>query len=737
MNNILKYTSKDYNSIYKDLIDSIPSLTDLWTNTNDGDPGIVLVKLMSALGDMLSFNLDKQALEYYSPTVTQRKNAAKLFSLIGYHMHWYRSATNTITVTNTTPPTIESEMVINYDKWQAIDGNTYPVEKAEALQVYNNTKDKFKMLRPQTSYPQYYELDSQTDTYVLKPDEQLMLLLRPIYETWSADNEIIIDRNITDANRNLNVYNNDRYESIPYIIEPTTSGGEVRIKPGNSNDFHVIQGTLQQMTFSGENLQNNRFYFIETAINENPIWLSYTDSTSNSIPIYIDQVENLLTVTDGDIHFEFNVDEYDRPYIELSSYWTRKLDVDNTNKLPSAITFTIHYIRTNGMMGNITTNYLSSIEGLPSNNITITHPTNAVPYYSEIDGRLLATPGYNPESAHDAYLNSLNFVTTFDSLVTIFDFERFCKRQEGFTNAFAVDGQRALDLNDKVNDTCKSYTLSQLQAYGLMSSEMYNGRTTSEDFEDIDKLRELFINHKTVYKDNSSSQEFINYQLQMYLMYGDFFLNINNDEHAYKIADLSVVNTNPSSIVGKNKYWLYKIKDIYDVNDSSPIEYLDNKFNEIGVANVKVAYSPIRLFPWRCCGTIHLKAPVTKTVADEILNTVMLKLQLAFSPMNLEFGKQIKYMDVINVVSNAHEAIRYFDAGLGNRKLIDIDSEIDFTYFNDTSLMYYIQRPDNFDLTVTGGIVHVYGNNVENITDSTPNPYYHSLSIAPEYIIEN
>ena len=73
-NGILKYTSRDYDSIKTDLIDSISSLTDLWTSRNDGDPGIVLVKLMSALGDMISYNFDKQALEYYAPTVTQRKN---------------------------------------------------------------------------------------------------------------------------------------------------------------------------------------------------------------------------------------------------------------------------------------------------------------------------------------------------------------------------------------------------------------------------------------------------------------------------------------------------------------------------------------------------------------------------------------------------------------------------------------------------------------------------------------
>ena len=76
-NSYLQYTSKDYDSIYKDLTDSISGISDTWTSREDSDPGIVLDKLMSALGDMLSYNMDKQSLEYYGPTVKQRKNATK------------------------------------------------------------------------------------------------------------------------------------------------------------------------------------------------------------------------------------------------------------------------------------------------------------------------------------------------------------------------------------------------------------------------------------------------------------------------------------------------------------------------------------------------------------------------------------------------------------------------------------------------------------------------------------
>ena len=104
-NDYLSYTSRDFNSIKEDLTNSISNLTNIWTNRDQSDPGMVLVTLMSALGDNLSFNIDKQSLEFFGRTVSQRKNAKYVFDLLGYKMHWYKSAKLNVTVTNTSPDT--------------------------------------------------------------------------------------------------------------------------------------------------------------------------------------------------------------------------------------------------------------------------------------------------------------------------------------------------------------------------------------------------------------------------------------------------------------------------------------------------------------------------------------------------------------------------------------------------------------------------------------------------------
>ena len=83
----LSYTSRDFTSIYDELLKSIPLLTKDWDPKDENDPGLVLLKLISMTGDMLSYSQDKQALEAFPRTVLQRSNAQQIFRLIGYKMH--------------------------------------------------------------------------------------------------------------------------------------------------------------------------------------------------------------------------------------------------------------------------------------------------------------------------------------------------------------------------------------------------------------------------------------------------------------------------------------------------------------------------------------------------------------------------------------------------------------------------------------------------------------------------
>lgn len=120
-NNKISYTSKTYDTIFKDLVSAIPDLTDKWKNFSDDDPGIVLIKLMSSVGDMLCYNMDYQVNETFPQSALQRRHAQKSYDLIGYKMHWYRSATCNLTLTLNIPTSLQgSEFSVVIPEWTTI-----------------------------------------------------------------------------------------------------------------------------------------------------------------------------------------------------------------------------------------------------------------------------------------------------------------------------------------------------------------------------------------------------------------------------------------------------------------------------------------------------------------------------------------------------------------------------------------------------------------------------------------
>lgn len=771
-NEYLKYTSKDYNSIKTDLINAIPGITDLWTNTEDGDPGIVLVKLMSALGDMLSYNMDKQALEYYSSTVTQRKNASRLFSLIGYKMHWYQTATNRISVTNTIVPPYKYQAVMDYRAYLVLFNIPNRTEEQEEemgrlLRSYLDLTDEYVVpLYPRTDYPEYYDPMSPGFLYEkMLGDVDSPLVID--YEAWVTQNTLNIYTYICSPDRTLTVRNGNRTD-VSYIIKPTTAsnadssnnylGSTDGILPGQTHDFDVLQGTLNSVKFGPIRLRNNRYYFSESAVDENNIWLSWKGTNNNQYinsETFIDKTDNLLTVTDGNIYFEFGVDEFDIPYIELPSYWT--------DSLGDSVEFTLYYIRTSGVYGNVTKDFLNTIEGIHKSNYTITHPANTVPYI-DTQGRIVATPGQHPQTARQAYLDSINYVTTFNTLVTIYDFERFVRRQPGFANAYAVDKQRAKDLNTALVKNCESMSLAQLQAYYQQAHVPDDKPATDTD---PAQLREFYLKRKNVrYNEYNYEEDYKAYGLNLHIIFGNFDLAMEYN-NGVPVPGSIIATMEAFGAGERQRFWLYKLKSIYEVEykkdneghyiidedgnripihtdydsvfdvtgDGRAAHYLDEKFRDTKIVNVMPEYAAVRVFPWRCCGTIHLKYPVTQPVSEKILETVMEHLASAFHPANIEFGQKIKYMDVIDVVTSAHEAIAYFDAGLNSRQLIDVDRSADITYFNNTSMMYYVQSMHGKHIAghTTDQADWMLGNEDD---DNVDNPYYKLLSIAPEYIIQ-
>jgi hypothetical protein len=81
---VIDYLSKDYSSFRQALLDFIPTRVPQWIERSEADVGIVILELLAATGDTLSYVQDRVANEAFLGTATQRRSVQGHLSLLGY-----------------------------------------------------------------------------------------------------------------------------------------------------------------------------------------------------------------------------------------------------------------------------------------------------------------------------------------------------------------------------------------------------------------------------------------------------------------------------------------------------------------------------------------------------------------------------------------------------------------------------------------------------------------------------
>ena len=92
------YINKDFQTIYPELLEKAKELSYKWnpTESNESDPGVVLIKENAIIADKLNYNIDKNILETFPLSVSQESNARNLYSELGYSMRWYEGAITSV-----------------------------------------------------------------------------------------------------------------------------------------------------------------------------------------------------------------------------------------------------------------------------------------------------------------------------------------------------------------------------------------------------------------------------------------------------------------------------------------------------------------------------------------------------------------------------------------------------------------------------------------------------------------
>ncbi len=99
----LSPVKKDYYQIWNELLDVAKKLSERWdpTSTNETDPGIVLLKVLTAVADKLNYNIDKNILEAFMPSAAQEESMRKLCEMMGYNIKYYQSAITKVKIAYT------------------------------------------------------------------------------------------------------------------------------------------------------------------------------------------------------------------------------------------------------------------------------------------------------------------------------------------------------------------------------------------------------------------------------------------------------------------------------------------------------------------------------------------------------------------------------------------------------------------------------------------------------------
>ena len=89
----IDYSSRDFEAIKDDMIATIPFFIPEWTQHNENDFGIALIRLFSMMGDVLHYYIDRVHNESYLPTLIKRESAINTLNLIDYQMSRPSAAT--------------------------------------------------------------------------------------------------------------------------------------------------------------------------------------------------------------------------------------------------------------------------------------------------------------------------------------------------------------------------------------------------------------------------------------------------------------------------------------------------------------------------------------------------------------------------------------------------------------------------------------------------------------------
>ena len=137
-NRNINYLSKDFNSIKADLIDYVKRhFPSDWQDFNDASGGMALLEMIAYVGDILSFNIDRQVNEAYINRAVEVKNIVSLAENFGYTPKNTTPAVVNLSISADLTESVSSESLFILKKGATVVSNFEPVVSFETLSDVN------------------------------------------------------------------------------------------------------------------------------------------------------------------------------------------------------------------------------------------------------------------------------------------------------------------------------------------------------------------------------------------------------------------------------------------------------------------------------------------------------------------------------------------------------------------------------------------------------------------------
>lgn len=610
LHGLVNYTSRDYNSLLEEFRSIIPKLTSLWYPDADADPGMVLLRILASTADMLGTNLDWLANEVFAPSVSQRKDAEKVFGLIGYTLGWYKAARTEVTFTNNTEGPVTVDFGFNGSNFSTMTASSDITGQPRTI-TYN--------ILPKTN--SYGASDSRSRRSIITTD--------------------------------IDVFSDSDVVTIP------RGGSVTRV---------AIEGELRSYSISVAKIKEQNYVITLPSqhIDTTAIWVKAkaNASTSEYLATQWKQCESTAEFIEPEPRYAVTYDNYSNAQITISNYLNQLENYDNNFLV-------IYWIDCSGVIGCVGKDVLV--------NLQLAKPSST---YNTEDGQLgfsnlantvelpntYTVAGNSPETAKEAYKNSRNYINTWNSLVTLPDYNRFLNREAGVDCGVVLDCQKAMEINmaiynnSNLTDAQKSKMYITKYDFPQGSSSIDWKSALDLDFDPQDPSKHLFTTN------------FQQYTAMCFAIHNDF----QNSQYGQGTTSIA-------QIANGTKFIRYKPPQLF-------IDGVINDYEPLQAMSVEMQFGYARIFNFYVTGQIYTYRPVSSSVAEVIVETAKEALRLYFSPAARKFGQQPTTMEIVDVIQSCDEHIKYFDAGSVTNPVINYFN-CDPEYFNYISFARYSDLP--------------------------------------------